>query len=67
MVGTGQNSQLILSLLHKMCIPECNHCLQDLSQILWVLANYMLRWIRVQHDDQQVNARLGYKDVKFYV
>lgn len=52
MVGTGQNRQLILGLLHEMCISECNHCLQDLSEVLWVLANYMLRWICVQHDDQ---------------
>lgn len=56
MVGAGYHSQFVLGLLHQVSISEGNHRLQDLREVLWVLAHEVLGGVRVQHDDQEVDA-----------
>lgn len=56
MVGAGYHSQFVLGLLHQVSITKGNHRLQDLREVLWVLAHEVLGGVRVQDDHQEVDA-----------
>lgn len=47
----SQNGQTIVRTLHQMRVAENTNRVQTLRQMLWILANDSLRWIRIQYDD----------------
>lgn len=46
---TGYNGQTIVCTLHQMCIAKYTNRVKALRQMLWILANNSLWWIRIQY------------------